>query len=101
MPSPTKQAPSGDVATVRAMPGESLRFQVASKSEPGNFHMVDLGAYEGSGECSCKRWQTVSWPLIRDAHNLPVGKRCRHIRAAREMALNLTIRQYLEEHCRQ
>ena len=98
MPSPTKQAQAQNVATVRVIPGEPLRFQVASKSSPGTYHMVDLGAYEGAGECSCKRWQTVSWPLIRETQNLPVGKRCRHLKAAREMALNLTIRQYLEDH---
>lgn len=86
------------VAVVRCILGEPLRFEVASKSHPGSWYLCDLGAYNGEGKCSCIRWDTVSWPLIRDTRHLPPGRRCRHLRAAREMALNLTIKQYLEEH---
>lgn len=83
---------------VRPIPGEPLRFQVRSRSEPDTYHMVDLGEFDGCGRCDCIRWDTVCWPLIRDTKNLPPGKRCRHIKAARELALTLTIRRHLAEH---
>lgn len=85
-------------AIVRSIPGEPLRFLVRSKSNPNESHMVDLGEFNGAGKCDCIRFDTVCWPAIRDNEKLPVALRCRHIRAAREHALNLTIAQYLSEH---
>ena len=82
-------------ASVRSIPGEPLRFHVRSKSNPSETHMVDLGEFNGQGRCDCIRWETTCWPCIRDTGVLPPAKRCRHIKAARELALNLTIAQYL------
>lgn len=90
--------PEPNVAHIRDIPGEPLRFQVASRSHPGEWHMVDLAAFNGCGRCDCIRWDTVSWPIIRDTKALLPGKRCRHVRAARERALNLTIARHLAEH---
>lgn len=86
------------VATVRPMPGEPTRFQVRSKSRPDEYHLVDIAEFNGSGRCSCIRWDTVCWPLIKTTGSLPPSKRCRHIRAAREMACTIAIRQHLKEH---
>jgi hypothetical protein len=95
-PAPRPTEPQ--VAIVRPIPGEPTTFEVASKSEPGQWHRVDIAAWGGCGECACRRWQTVCWPLIRDTHSLPPSRRCRHLRAAREMALNIAIQQRLKEH---
>lgn len=93
-------ATKNNVAVVRVIPGEPLRFQVGSKSHPGEYHLVDLEANGGAAECDCIRFQTVCWPIIRDTGHLPPGQRCRHIRAARELALNLTIEHHLAEQLR-
>lgn len=50
--------------------GEIQRYYVKSLSENTVFHIVDLGARDGWGECSCIGYQTRK----RD---------CRHIRLAR------------------
>lgn len=74
-----------NVAVVRSIPGEPTTFEVASKSKPGEWHRVDVKAHDGCGECACIRWSTVCWPLIRDTHRLPPSRRCRHLKAAREL----------------
>lgn len=86
------------VAVVRHIPGEPTRFQVRSKSRPDQYHLVDLVAYNGAGECSCIRFDTVCRPLILKTGSLPPSKRCRHIKAGREMAMTLTLREYLAHH---
>lgn len=88
---------AANVAQVRCINGEPTVFEVASKSAPGRFYRVDVAAYQGAGQCSCVRWETVCWVLIRDTKHLAPSKRCRHLKAGREMALNLTIRQHLKE----
>ena len=90
--------PEANVAIVRSISGEPTRFYVSSKSHPGKEHLVDIAAHNGCGQCACIRWETVCWPIIRDTKHLAPGKRCRHLKAAREMACTLTIRQYLKEH---
>jgi hypothetical protein len=76
------------VAVVRPIAGEPTTFEVASKSEPGTWHRVDIKAHGGCGQCACIRWDTVSWPRIRDTRNLPPSMRCRHLKAAREYYTN-------------
>jgi hypothetical protein len=96
---PTKPAAEPYVASVRPIPGEPTRFYVRSKSHPDREpYLVDVAAHNGAGQCACIRWDTVCWPLIRDTKNLAPSKRCRHLKAARELACTLTIRQYLKEH---
>ena len=85
-------------AAIRVIPGEPTRFHVRSASRPSEYHMVDLAGNNGAGACDCIRFDCVCRPIIVKTANLPPSKRCRHLRAARELALNLTIRQYLAEH---
>lgn len=94
----TPPAPETNVSQVAVIPGEPTSFRVSSKSHPGQHHMVDIAAHHGNGKCSCIRWDTVCWPRIRDTGHLPPGLRCRHLKASREMAMNLTIKLYLAEH---
>jgi len=80
------------VARVRAIPGEPTTFEVHSfTTTEDKWYRVCVKARDGAGECSCKRWQTVCWPLIRDTHHLSPSKRCRHLRAAREAYCNRKI----------
>lgn len=88
------------VAVVRCIPGEPTRFWVQSfnPKTPEVRYLVDIAAHgEDCGQCTCIRWDTKCWPLIRDTKCLPPSKRCRHLKAGREMALKLTIRQHLKE----
>ena len=84
-------------AVVRCISGEPTRFYVRSRTNPKEEHLVDIAAHKGCGECACIRWRTVCWPLVRDTKHLAPSKRCRHLKAAREKAMNLTIEQYLRE----
>lgn len=62
-----------------------LRFRFTSDSRPDVAHVVDLGEFEGFGECSCEDFQFRILPrLIRDATDTAGLKRCKHITAARE-----------------
>ena len=79
------------IAVVREIPGEPTTFEVASKSHPGSWQRVDVKAHNGCGECSCIRWETVCWPVIRDTKHLAPSRRCRHLRAARELYANRKI----------
>lgn len=93
-----KKKKEDEVAFIRPLQGEPCRFQVKSLSCPQEWHMVDLAAYQGQGCCDCIRFDTVCRPRIIKTGTLPPGMRCRHIRSARELALNLTIKQFIEEH---
>lgn len=93
--SPAPKEPQ--VARVRPVPGEIGRFQVQSQSAPAQWHLVDLCAYDGAGECDCIRFSTVCWPIIRDTKKLPPSKRCRHIRASREVCLNAIISAHIKK----
>lgn len=90
MSEPTKPR-EVQVAIVRCIIGEPTTFEVASKSEPGVWHRVDVKAHNGAGECACKRWARFCWPIIRDTHHLAPSRRCRHLKAAREMYTNKKI----------
>lgn len=86
------------IAYVRQIEGEPCRFHVNSASHPAETHLVDIAAHNGQGECDCIRFTTVCGPRIKKTGTLPPSFRCRHIRAARELALNLTIQQFIQEH---
>ncbi len=81
------------MATVRQVAGEPATFEVRSSSNPKEWHKVCLQAHNGAGECSCIRWSTVCWVLIRDTGRLPPSKRCRHLRASRELYCSIKIQQ--------
>jgi hypothetical protein len=84
--------------TVRPIDGEPTRFWVQSRTKEGKWYLVDVAAKNGCGQCQCIRWDTISWPRIRDTQNLPPRLRCAHLKAAREYALNVTIRTHIREH---
>lgn len=81
-----------ETKTVRVAPiaGEVMRYSVESWTKAQRPHMVDLLAYQGAGECSCKSWVTQKWPLIRDKTGFPgtPATMCRHVSAARLYFLN-------------
>ena len=57
-----------------------LRWQVPSDSEIDP-HLVDLGAYEGRGECSCMDWRTRHGPHVKiGAHT-----ECKHVARAERL----------------
>lgn len=79
---------------VRPIPGEAMCYFVESWSSPNRPHRVELRAYGGMGECSCKDWQTRRGPLIKKmnaAHTTKpgaLGTLCRHTSAARWHLIN-------------
>ena len=80
-----------------------LRFRFESVLRPEIAHVVDLGGFDGFGECSCEDFTYRALPvLVRN--RLPhtplsavtdetVVKRCKHILAAREALLDQVIRR--------
>lgn len=88
-------------ALIRPIHGEPGRYHVRSQSHPDGcadhdgWHLVDVAEHAGCGECSCIRWRTVCWPLIRDTQGLPPSKRCRHLRAAREAFCNEAVKKLI------
>lgn len=78
--------------TYRVTPYDNpLRFLVASASRNGEVeHLVDTGALNGNGQCSCEHFDYRIRPQLEAAaargHAVQKGDttRCNHIRAARE-----------------
>lgn len=67
-----------------------LRYRFESDSRPDISHVVDLGAFNGFGECSCEDFQYRLLPAL--SRGLPPkGPRCKHILAAREAFTNQVI----------
>jgi hypothetical protein len=66
------------------IPGERLCYNVASRSNPGAFHRVDLLAHGGLSECSCRDWITRRWRVVKTGSKAT----CIHVRAARERFLD-------------
>lgn len=58
-----------------------LRWTVTSETRPGMSHLVEV--QPGGGTCSCEN------------HTLGGNPRCKHINAAREWVLDLTITEHL------
>jgi hypothetical protein len=68
-----------------------LRYRFDSDGRPDIAHVVDLGEFDGFGECSCEDYQYRILPVLRRrqmgiAEEMP--KRCKHISAAREHLLD-------------
>lgn len=63
-----------------------LRFRFTSDSRKDIAHVVDLGEFDGFGECSCEDYTFRILPqLVRG--EIPATK-CKHILAAREHLTN-------------
>ena len=70
-----------------------LRFRFESETRPDIGHVVDLGAYDGFGECSCEDFCYRVRPALmrREATT-----RCKHLVAAREYLVNQVIERITE-----
>lgn len=83
-----------------------LRYRFESVLRPEIAHVVDLGSFDGFGECSCEDFAYRVLPtLLRnrgtftapDAVTDETGlKRCKHLLAAREALLDQVIRRISE-----
>lgn len=75
---------------VSPVAGEPTRFLVESASarEP---HLVDLAPHSLVGECSCEHFQFRFRRMARKGLQMPENMRCKHIEAAREVALDLSV----------
>lgn len=60
-------------------------------------YTVDIAAWAGNGGCSCEAFQYTMQPDVERGWN-PEPRRCKHIRAARETALDIIIARHLKEH---
>ncbi len=60
---------------------DPLEIQFASSKQPDEFHVVDMSAYEGSGECSCQNFQYRIAPKLKSGELTPhdLGTQCKHI----------------------
>lgn len=94
---------------IEPVAGESLRFYVQSRSDPGIRHMVDLSLNQGNGFCSCQGFSFVCEKNIKAGKTLfsrgspvvnPRGKIsfpeatiCPHIEAVHRLLLEKLLRQ--------
>lgn len=67
-----------------------LRFRFESEARPDISHVVDLGAFNGFGECSCEDFQFRLLPALSRGL-AATGARCKHLLAAREALLSQVI----------
>ena len=72
-----------------------LRFRVSSETRGAIEHVVDLGEFDGFGECSCEDYQFRILPIIQ-AQGTAGLTRCKHLTAARLHLADLVIRRILE-----
>lgn len=72
-----------------------LRFRFESSTRPEIAHVVDLGAFEGFGECSCEDFQyrTLAKLLRSEREGLT---RCKHLLAARAHLADQVISRIIE-----
>jgi hypothetical protein len=83
-----------------------LRYRFESVTRPEIAHVVDLGAFDGFGECSCEDFGYRVLPVLTRNRNprTPLGhiadettlKRCKHLLAARESLLDQFISRISE-----
>ncbi len=60
-----------------------FRYLVQSE-ERDHQYLVDISSYDWNGECDCPHFQCRLAPRVRDGEK----GRCKHIHAAREVALD-------------
>jgi hypothetical protein len=83
-----------------------LRYRFESVTRPEIAHVVDLGAFDGFGECSCEDFgyrvlPKLLWnrnPRLSQLHvtDETTLKRCKHLLAARESLLDQFISRISE-----
>lgn len=87
-----KYAISALYPRVTQIPGEPLRYWVASSTRSSVQHVVDLSAYHGNGECSCERFIFQCRPKLR-AEMPSQRTECSHIREAKACFAYAVIRR--------
>lgn len=84
--------------TPKPINGEPTRFQVQSRSNPRHTHIVDIAENFPLGACDCIHYTCTIWPAYRKLKEKPlVPKRCAHLVACREVALNASIQQHTSQ----
>lgn len=69
---------------VTPIPGEPLRYRVASETNPEKKYLVELDANHNAGQCECTDWRMRIGPLQQDDYQRKIRRRCKHLRAAME-----------------
>ena len=82
---------SGGFSFVTPIPGEVLRFHVASRTYGDVSYMVDLAAFKFNGACTCDDFQFRWEPKLRAGATPGDATRCWHLRAARNYLLDAEI----------
>lgn len=72
-----------------------LRFRVVSETRGEIEHVVDLGEFNGFGECSCEDYQFRILPAIKESGTSGLT-RCKHLTAARLHLADEVIGRILE-----
>ena len=60
---------------------DPLEMKFCSSKNPDEYHMVDMSAYGGSGECSCQNFEFRIKPKLKTGEVQPfeAGSQCKHI----------------------
>ena len=60
---------------------DPLELKFESSQAPDEYHVVDMEAYDGSGECSCPHFQFRIGPKLASGELTPfdLGTQCKHI----------------------
>ena len=75
-------------------PWDNLRFLVPSRSGEKDY-MVDLGAHDCNGSCTCKHFEVRLQPKVKLGVVKPM--RCKHLLAARSYFVDCVIRHLRDE----
>ena len=71
-----------------------LRWLVECETDRAKPHMVDLGNYDGNGECSCLHFTCRLAPELKQGRHPSNSTRCKHIKAARGMFCDIMVRHH-------
>ena len=84
---------------VRTIPGEDTRFFVPSdqSNDEADDYLVDLLAYHGNGCCACQDFCFRCEPLVKNRLGPGLPVRCKHLKRAREFALDLYIQWKIQQ----
>jgi|VirMetMinimDraft_7_1064189.scaffolds.fasta_scaffold00064_42 hypothetical protein len=74
-----------------------LSMRVVSKSRKDIEHIVDLGAYQGNGDCTCEHFDFRLRPKI-EGRTERGFRRCAHIEAARSALVDIVISKLANPH---
>ncbi len=78
---------------VTGIPGEALRYYVGSTSRRAVWHVVDLSALYGNGQCSCEAFNYKAAKRLASGEVPSEQTECRHIREAKRFLALTVIRR--------